>query len=90
MALQDQTASARKPDAPPLSDEDLSKDKFFHDIAELSNAMIASHGRDFAMGALILAARFIAEHKPLTKSDPEASCGCGSHHHGPHHHKTEV
>ena len=29
--------------------------------------MIAAHGKDFAMGALILTARFIAEEKPLTK-----------------------
>ena len=29
--------------------------------------MIAAHGKDFAMGALILSARFIAEGRPLTK-----------------------
>lgn len=29
--------------------------------------MIAAHGKDFAMGTLILAARFIAEGKPLVK-----------------------
>lgn len=88
MAVQEQTGSARKPDAPGLSDEDRSKDKFFHDIAELSNAMISAHGRDFAMGALILAARFIAENKPLIKPVSESACGCGAHAHDHHHHKT--
>jgi hypothetical protein len=31
--------------------------------------MIFAHGKDFAMGALILTARFIAEGKPLTKPE---------------------
>ncbi|MEQ1716992.1 MAG: hypothetical protein ABL907_13560 [Hyphomicrobium sp.] len=92
MEVQEQTASAHKPATPELSEEDRSKDKFFNDIAALSNAMIAAHGRDFAMGALILAARFIAENKPLTKPAAPAACGCGSDHkghdHGHHHHKT--
>lgn len=42
-------------------DETTSKDRFFKQIAQLSDAMIAAHGKDFAMGALVLAARFIAE-----------------------------
>lgn len=89
MAAQEQAASPPKPDAPGLSEEDRSKDEFFQRIAELANDMIAAHGRDFAMGALVLGARFIAENKPLTKTEPEAACGCGSHnHHGHHHHKT--
>jgi hypothetical protein len=29
--------------------------------------MIAKHGKDFAMGGLLLAARFIAEGRPLIK-----------------------
>ena len=37
---------------------------------KLIEAMIDAHGKDFAMGALVLTARFIAEGKPLTK--PEA------------------
>jgi hypothetical protein len=52
-----------------MSDEDRSKDKFFHEVAALSNSMIAAHGREFSMGTLILAARFIAENKAFTK-DP--------------------
>ena len=39
----------------------VSKDGFFKQIGEIADAMIASHGKDFAMGVLILAARFIAE-----------------------------
>jgi hypothetical protein len=37
-----------------------SKDQFFKQIGELADAMIEAHGKDFAMGVLILAARFIA------------------------------
>lgn len=50
---------------PELSEEDKSKDAFFGQVAELADAMIASHGKDFAMGALVLSAKFIAEGKPL-------------------------
>jgi hypothetical protein len=51
----------------PLSEEDQSKDMFFVRLAELAEAMIARHGKDFAMGTLLLSARFIAENKPLTR-----------------------
>ncbi len=55
--------------APPqqleLSEEDRSKDAFFVQIAETAEAMIARHGKDFAIGALVLSAKFIAEGKPL-------------------------
>lgn len=43
--------------------EDASKDAFFTRIAEISQEMIASHGKDFAMGTLVLAARWIASDK---------------------------
>ena len=39
----------------------------------IGEAMIAAHGKDFAMGALILSARFIAEGRPLTKRVESAS-----------------
>lgn len=42
-----------------------SKDAFFQSVAELAEKMIDVHGRDFAMGTLVLAAKFIAENKPL-------------------------
>lgn len=50
------------------SDEDKSKDVFFQKLAALSQEMIAAHGKEFSMGALVLAARFIAEDKPFTNS----------------------
>ena len=63
------TASVRErpatPQQPELSEEDRSKDAFFIQIAEVAEAMIARHGRDFAMGTLVLSAKFIAEGKPL-------------------------
>ena len=60
---------------PPLNevaDEDRSKDAFFLQLAEVAEAMIAKHGKDFAMGTLVLAARFIAEGKPLIKRNDGA------------------
>ena len=50
-----------------LSDEDKSKDAFFVQVAEMAEAMIARHGKEFAIGTLVLAAKFIAEDRPLTK-----------------------
>jgi hypothetical protein len=44
-----------------MSDDTTSKDQFFAQLATLSEAMTAAHGKDFAMGAMVLAARFIAE-----------------------------
>jgi hypothetical protein len=52
-----------------LSEEDKSKDGFFVQIAGVAEAMIARHGKEFAIGTLVLAARFIAEGKPLTSKD---------------------
>ena len=51
-----------------LSKEELSKDLFFKKLADLSSEMIDEHGREFTMGALIMAARFIAEDKPFEKA----------------------
>lgn len=47
------------------SEEDKSKDAFFVQVAETAEAMIARHGKDFAIGTLVLAAKFIAEGRPL-------------------------
>jgi len=52
-----------------LTEEDRSKDEFFVQLAHVAEAMIDAHGKDFAMGALVLTARFIAEGKPLTKPE---------------------
>ncbi len=46
-----------------MSNELPSKDQFFEQLGSISDAMIAAYGKDFAMGALVLAARFIVERK---------------------------
>ncbi|CCE05745.1 hypothetical protein BRAS3843_1470023 [Bradyrhizobium sp. STM 3843] len=51
------------------SAEQESKDQFFKELAELSERMIAAHGKDFSMGALVLAARFIAANKSTMPAD---------------------
>jgi hypothetical protein len=48
-----------------MTEEEQSKDAFFQRVGHLAEEMIAAHGKDFTMGTLILAARFIAEGKPL-------------------------
>lgn len=89
MAVQSETTATGRPNPAALTEEDRSKDEFFTKVAKLSEAMINAHGREFAMGALILAARFIAENKAFTKP-ADAACGCGSDHEHQHHqhHKT--
>ncbi len=53
-----------------MSSETESKDRFFARVGELAEEMIAAHGKDFTMGTLILAARFIAEGKALARPAP--------------------
>ena len=48
-----------------MSEEALSKDHYFEKLGKLVDGMIAAHGKDFAMGTLVLAARFVAEGKKL-------------------------
>jgi hypothetical protein len=55
--------------------EDESKDAFFIQVAEMAEAMIAQHGKEFAIGTLVLAAKFIAEGRPLIKRGGENSEG---------------
>jgi hypothetical protein len=50
-----------------MTEEDESKDRFFERVGELAEEMIAAHGKDFTMGTLLLAARFIAAGKPLVR-----------------------
>ena len=45
--------------------EDNSKDRFFERVAVLAQEMIDAHGKEFTMGTLVLAARFIADGKPI-------------------------
>ncbi len=49
-----------------LSEEQASKDQFFERLGEIADQMAAAHGKDFAMGALVLAARWLAENKAAT------------------------
>ncbi len=44
-----------------LSAEEVSKDKFFAQLSTISAEMIEEHGKDFATGALIMAAQWIAQ-----------------------------
>ncbi|MBT9246611.1 hypothetical protein KM031_18800 (plasmid) [Gemmobacter fulvus] len=53
-----------------LTAEDRSKDAFFTRIAEVSQEMIGAHGKDFAMGTLVLAARWIADNKISAAKPP--------------------
>ncbi len=47
-----------------MNEEDASKDQFFAEVGTIANEMIAAaYGKEFAMGVLILAARWIAEGK---------------------------
>lgn len=63
--------------APELTDEEKSKDAFFQRIAQISEEMIAAHGRDFATGAFVLAARWISDGRmksgPAPRSEPRLS-----------------
>ncbi|MDU9004450.1 hypothetical protein [Sedimentitalea todarodis] len=43
-----------------LTPEELSKDKFFGQLSDISAEMVEEHGKDFAMGALIMAAQWLA------------------------------
>ena len=54
-------------------DDSSSKDRFFQQLAQISEEMIAAHGKDFAMGALVLAARFIAEGEARARVAAEAA-----------------
>lgn len=53
-----------------LDPESASKDAFFTRIAALSEEMISAHGEEFAMGALILGARWIADRQGKPGAKP--------------------
>ena len=70
------------PTSAEMSEEDKSKDQFFVRLAEITEAMIARHGKEFAMGTLVLSARFVAEDKPLVKkTDGTAYASAAPHVH---------
>lgn len=57
-----------------LTDDEKSKDAFFQRIALIGEEMIAAHGREFATGAFVLAARWISEGRMGAKvSSPSAA-----------------
>jgi hypothetical protein len=68
-------ASTQKPE---LSEEDMSKDAFFRQVAEITDAMIARHGNDFAIGTLVLAAKFVAEGKSLANRGNQSGEAAGA------------
>ncbi len=53
--------------------ETASKDVFFKQLASIANEMTAAHGKDFAMCALVLAARFLAEGEARALAAVEAA-----------------
>lgn len=53
-------------------DDSAGKDVFFQQLAGIANEMTAAYGKDFAMGALVLAARFIAEGDARERAAAEA------------------
>lgn len=60
-----------------LTPEEQSKDAFFRELAGIAEAMVEKHGKDFSMGALILAARWIAENRVGETKGPASGNGAG-------------
>lgn len=46
-----------------LTAEEQSKDRYFQQLAKVAEDMVEEHGKDFAAGALVLAARWVAENR---------------------------
>jgi len=66
------TQASNMSDNEPTANAD-SKDAFFQQLEYLAETMIAAHGKEFAMGAMVLTARFIAEGDALAKAAAEAA-----------------
>ncbi len=54
-----------------LTPEEQSKDKYFTQLSNISADMIEAHGKDFAMGALVMAAQWIARGQTDPQSQTE-------------------
>ncbi|AKO96442.1 MAG: hypothetical protein RID15_02590 [Marinovum algicola] len=52
-----------------LTTEEQSKDRYFQQLAKVAEEMVEDHGKDFAAGALVLAARWVAENRLGTPQD---------------------
>ena len=50
-----------KDDSASTLDETRSKEEFNRQLSTLTDAMTSAHGRDFTVGTLVLAARFIVQ-----------------------------
>jgi hypothetical protein len=55
-----------------MNDEQRIKDEFFKRLGAIGDEMIAAYGKEFAMGSLVLAARFIAERKQPGGDDTQS------------------
>ncbi|PTX05142.1 hypothetical protein [Pararhodobacter aggregans] len=53
-----------------LTNEEKSKDEFFQALARVAEDMVEKHGKEFASGALILAAQWVAQNRIGKKDDP--------------------
>ena len=62
----------------PSDPETASKDALFAQLGKVSDAMIAAHRKDFAMGAHLLAARFIAESEARVKAAADGAVAAPS------------
>lgn len=51
--------------------EAAAKDGFFEQVARVAEDMTTAYGRDFAMGVLLLAARYIAQNRPTEAAAPQ-------------------
>jgi hypothetical protein len=76
--MSDDTPNDDTPNDDTPSDDAPSKDAFFEQLGRISDAMIAAHGKDFAMGALVLAARYIAEGESRARAAAAAEAGIGA------------
>ena len=56
-----------------MSQDLPTKDSFFAQLALISDQMVAAYDKDFAMGALVLAARFIAEGEARERAAADAA-----------------
>ncbi len=54
-----------------LTTEEQSKDRYFQQLAKVAEEMVDEHGKDFAAGALVLAARWVAENRLGAPEEPK-------------------
>jgi hypothetical protein len=54
-----------------LTEKEQSKDAFFKRIAAIGGEMIEEHGKEFATGAFVLAARWISEGRMEAAKKPD-------------------